>query len=144
MIKMGIITDEQVVDAVAHLGTATSSMIFDQILKSTGLTRQRVAQIVCVKLKTLTKYRILEVEVFQNKPWYYLPDNRPADVPKEPPHFASDRLRQHVESMELGQSITVNEAMVITGKSRCHTWEVLQGLRMRHGHHTSVYTKVRI
>lgn len=140
---MGQITDRQILETVKALGTATSSMIYDRIWNASNLTRNAVARITGPKLKQLVKYRFLEVMVFQDKPWYHLPDTVPDESPKEPPTNGADRLRAHIDAMNVGSTITIGKAMKITGRGYAHTHHVLKRAHLSHKDRTKVYRKVR-
>lgn len=141
---MGQITDRQILDTVKVLGTATSSMIYDRLWNASKLTRNAVARITGPKLKMLVKYRHLEVMLFQDKPWYYLPDTVPEEEPKEPPTCGADRLRAHIDSMNVGSTITIGKAMQITSKGHAHTHHILMRAHLSHKDRSKVYRKVRV
>ena len=142
---MGVINDKNVIDAVQSMGTATSSMIYDWLYNHMPLDRKTVIRIACKKIKNLAKYHILEVQVYCDKLWYYLPDDGPADHPVEPPKCGADRLRQHIDSMSPGESISITEAMRISGKGKRQVYNVLtKHPLMLHKKRSTAFQRVRV
>ena len=138
---MGAITDKMVVDAVSACGTATPPMIYDYIEGQYKLPRPMISRNVGRKLKQLVKYRMICSMEFEKRTWYYMPDTIPDPIlPK--PVYGADKIRQHVNNLPNGGSISVKEAVNVGGCGKSQAMRVLGGMKgLRHDCKANVYYK---
>ncbi len=126
---MGIITDQIVLNAVKECGTATAPMIYDFIQgEMPDVLRETISSRAGKKLKQLVKYRMICSMTFEKRVWYYMPDTIP-DPMHGTPKCGAERIRDSVNNLPEGGSITVQKATEIGRCSKSQARRTLSSMK---------------